>query len=149
MSFKVQEYWFNSTELRFYDIFYSQPLNFREQKHKESFQIKSDYLLRAVSRSLFIFRFSCPFLLHNVCWIEDRDIKSYNESFVEATKKIKIQKKGRKLCKEKSFLGLFMLRLRKKWDFDAETNDSKTYLSHKLNRNTTRIINIQWIAVPK
>lgn len=70
----------------------------------------------------------------------DRDIKSYAKSFVEAPKKIKIQKR-RKLCKAKSFSWFFFV-LREEYNLDADTDDSsKTYLFCKLNRKTTRIVN--------
>jgi hypothetical protein len=52
---------------------------------------------------------------------------------VEAQKKIKTQREEN-FVRRKVFLGLFMLR--EEYNFDAETNDSETYLYHKLDRKS-------------
>jgi len=85
---------------------------------KESFQIKSDYLLKAVSRSLFIFRFPLSTLnwlaaIRSITYVESRlGHKKLSEKFYGSTSKENKNNKRKtsfRLWKVSSFISLRIL----------------------------------------
>lgn len=81
---------------------------------KQTFQIKSDYLLKAVSRSLFIFfRFCLAPYKKNVCWIKIRTEKKFRKE-----EKL-LMWKGDQKKKWKWKVLLFLIRANESFFFDS------------------------------